>query len=331
MKAAIATRYGSPEESLRVGDAPKPGPDAGEVLIRVEAATVSAGDTEIRQMAFPWYFGLGLRAYFGFFRPRRPLILGQDLAGSVEAAGSGVTKFKPGDRVMAFTGLKLGGHAEYACLPADDDKHEYLVAPAPEGWSAAEATTLPFAAFEAIFFVDKAGVKPGDEVLIVGGGGSIGTFAIQIARARGARVTAVDRADKHAMMREIGADHVLDVGVRDYSEGGARQFDSVIGITARTPFGRSVRALRRGGVIVLANPWINLLIRGLIARITSGKRLRLGAAGHAPADLAKVEALVADGALKPVIGETFALDDIVAAHRYAESAGKTGNVVLKIG
>jgi NADPH:quinone reductase-like Zn-dependent oxidoreductase len=326
MKAAIWTAYGPPGV-IEIRDVPLPEPKPGEVRIRVEATSVTAGDFEMRALRLPWYLAVPIRLYAGLFRPKRVRVLGQELAGTVDKVGDRVTRFKPGDKVFAATGMRLGGQAQYIVMreaPPDG-----MLALRPPSLAAEEAACLPFAAFEARHLLEKAAIVPGEKLLVVGAGGSIGTFAIQIAKARGAEVTAVDRAAKHEMLRSIGADHVVDAAAASYGKRGS--FDVAIDVVGRGTFGRGLRALRRGGRYVSGNPRFTLLYRALWARLVSGKRILVGTARHRPEALAEIEGLVAGDRLKPVIGRSFALSDIVAAHRYAESGDKIGNVVVKCG
>lgn len=347
MKAAVLTAYGPPEV-LRIEELPTPEPKAGELRIRVEASTVTAGDVELRAMKLPFLFRVAFRIYLGILKPRRKVILGQELAGTVDAVGEGVSKFAVGDKVMARTGISLGGNAEFICLPESSTMS--MVAARPASLSAEEAAAIPFAAFEAHYFMRKANVRPGERVLVVGAGGSIGTYAVQIARAMGAEVTAVDGVAKHRMLRELGAETVEPSAARydpratrarsagsatapaaNDDAAAASGFDVVFDVVGRRTFGRGYRALRRGGRFVSANPRFNLLFRALWARLAGGKRTIVGSAESTPAALAEIETLIASGKLKPVIGRSFALDDIVEAHRYAESGEKIGNVVVRSG
>lgn len=343
MKAAIWTRYGPPEV-LEVQDVPTPEPKAGEVRIRVEATTVTAGDAEMCSLSFPWYFSLPMRIFAGWRRPKRIRTLGQELAGTIDAVGDGVMRFKPGDKVFAATGMKLGGQAEYAILP--ESPPDGMLAPRPASLSAEEAAAVPFAAFEARHFLAKAGLRAGERLLIIGAGGSIGTYAVQIAKAAGAEVTAVDRPAKHAMLKEIGADRVLDAAAESYrprrQRGAATAiaanddraeagFDAVFDVVGPRTFARGIRALRRGGRYVSANPGIRMLLAGLWTRLVLGKRVILGSAKHTPEALSEISDLIGTGKVKPVIGRSFALADIVAAYRYAGSPEKSGNVVVRCG
>ncbi len=304
-----------------------PEPQPGQVRIRVEATTVTAGDCEMRALKLAWYIALPMRIYTGWWRLKRIQILGQELAGTIDKLGDGVTRFKPGDAVFAATGLRLGGNAEYVVIP--EAPHEGMLALRPAGLTAEEAGAVPFAAFEAIHFLKKAAIQPGEKMLIIGAGGSIGTYAVQIAKSMGAEVTAVDRASKHEMLLKTGADHVVDASEASYGERGS--YDVLLDVVGKWTFGRGFRALRRGGRYTSANPKFTLLFRALWARLVTGKRVIVGTAKHTPEALAEINALIEEGKLKPVIGRRFKLEEIVAAHRYAESSEKVGNVVVKVG
>jgi NADPH:quinone reductase-like Zn-dependent oxidoreductase len=343
MRAAIWTRYGPPDV-LEVQEVPTPEPKPGEVRIRVEATTVTSGDCEMCALRFPWYFALPMRIFVGWRHPKRVKSLGQELAGTIDAVGEGVTKFKAGDKVFAATGMKLGGQAEYAILP--ESPEDGMLAPRPASLTAEEAAAVPFAAFEARHFLAKAAIRPGEKILIIGAGGSIGTYGVQIAKASGAEVTAVERPAKHAMLKEIGADHVLDADAESYGprrrRGAATAiaanddradagFDVAFDVVGPRTFSRAVGALRRGGRYVSANPSFTMMMRGLWVRLIAGKRVIFGTAKHTPEALSEIGELIETQRLKPIIGRTFALDDIAAAYRYAGSGEKTGNVVVRLG
>ncbi len=324
MKAAIWTAYGPPE-TIEIRGVALPEPKAGEVRIKVEASTVTAGDTEMRTLKFPWYLRLPIRLYIGWRKPKRLTILGQEYAGIIDKLGDGVTKFKVGDKVFASGVMpRLGGHAEYAVAPAIVE--DGLLERRPEVLTAEEAAAVPFAAFEAYYFLNKAKLRAGERILIVGAGGSIGSYAVQIAKAWGASVTAVDRVPKHAKLREIGADEVLD----PTADWGRAAYDIALDVVGVRTYHRTIRAVRRGGRYVSSNPRFMLLFRALWARFASGKRVIVGTANHRPEAITAVNALIESGAIRPVIGRTFTLDEIVEAHRYAGSSEKIGNVVIRV-
>jgi len=203
MKAIVWTGYG-PADVLKLQEVEKPAPRDNEVLIRVHAATVTMGDCEARRLKFPLWIRLPLQIYPGLWRPERIKILGQELAGEIEAVGGQVTRFKVGDPVFAPTFFRFGAYAEYACLP-----ETYLVCK-PAHLSYKEAATIPAGGINGLHFLRAGSVQPGQRVLINGAGGSIGTFAVQIARSLGAEVIGVDSSEKLDMLRSIGADRVID-------------------------------------------------------------------------------------------------------------------------
>jgi len=325
MKAIVCTAYGGPDV-LKLEEVKKPRPKDGEVLVRIHATTVSRADCEIRRFEFPAWIWLPLRLAFGVVRPR-VRILGQELAGEVEALGDGATSFAPGDRVYGTTGIGLGAYAEYVCVGGR--RAGSVVAPMPAAMSYAEAAAVPYGAMEALRFLRKAGVGAGQRILIIGAGGSFGAYAVQLAKHAGAEVVAVDGAGKLAMLREIGADQVIDYTERDFTDG-AGDFDIVFDVICRAPFGRVVRLLRPGGRYVLANPHTAQLIRGLWTSLTGDKKVIFGSGAATGEHLRAVTELVEAGALRPVIDRQYPLEQMAEAHRYAETEQKKGNIVIVV-
>ncbi|MCX6373743.1 MAG: NAD(P)-dependent alcohol dehydrogenase [Actinobacteria bacterium] len=255
-------------------------------------------------------------------------ILGQEFAGKVETLGDGVTAFAPGDRVYGTTGIGLGAYAEYVC--AGGRRAGSVVAPMPAAMSYAEAAAVPYGAMEALRFLRKGGIAAGQRILIIGAGGSFGTYAIQLAKHAGAEVVAVDSAGKLEMLRAIGADQVIDHTKGDFADG-AGDFDIVFDVIGRASFGRVVRLLRPRGRYVVANPHTAQFIRGLWASLTGDKKMIFSSGTVRDEHLRAVTELVETGALRPVIDRRYPLEQMAEAHRYADTEQKRGNIVIVVG
>lgn len=322
MKAAIWTRYGPPEV-LEIMEVPVPIPRHNEVLIRIHASTVTAGDCEMRRFDLPAWIWLPLRLYMGIRKPRIK-ILGQELAGEIEATGKEVTRFKKGDRVFAPTTMRLGAHAEFVCLPAN-----FAITLTPAGIGDEEAAAIPTGGLNALHFVRKAGIQAGEKVLVNGAGGCIGTFAVQMAKALGAEVTCVDSAAKLDTLRSLGADHVIDYEREDFTQNG-EHYDVIIDVVCKTPVSRCMRSLRPKGRYVAGNPGPGTLLHGLWTALGNGKKVINALAPYQPRDLDHLAGLVERGTIRPVLDKRFPLEQIVEAHRYVESGRKTGSVVITI-
>ena len=325
MKAVICTAYGSPDV-LKIIELEKPIPKDGEVLIRIHATTVTRADCELRRFSFPGWIWLPLRLWFGLLKPR-VRVLGQEFAGQVEAVGKGVTSFAPGDRVFGTTGIDLGAHAEYICLREHSDTGE--LAKIPANTTYAEAAAVPYGGCEALRFLRKGNIQGGQQVLIIGAGGSFGTFAVQLAKFFGAEVTAVDSAGKLDTLRSIGADHGIDYAERDFTAVG-EDYDLIFDVVCRVPLSRLLRVLRTKGRALLANPQTSHLIRGLWTSSTSTKKVTFGVVSGSNEDLPFLGELIEAGKLRPVIDRRYALDEIAEAHRYAETEQKKGNIVIMV-
>jgi len=321
MKAVIWTTYGGPDV-LQLREIAKPVPKDNEVLIKVHAATVTAGDCEVRALKIPILYRLPLRLYVGFAKPQRLTILGQELAGEIAAVGKAVTRFKPGDQVFAATLLRFGAYAEYACLP-----ETYPIVLKPANMSYAEAATIPTGGVNGLHFLQKANLQAGERLLINGAGGSIGTYALQIAKAWGAEVTCVDSTPKLAMLRALGADYVIDYTQTDFTQNG-ETYDVIIDVVGKSPFSRSIQSLKPSGRYVLGNPTLPGTIRGWWTSMTTPKQVISTVADYKMEAIIFLKELIEAGKLKAVIDKSYPLAQVVEAHRYVEQGHKTGNLVI---
>jgi NADPH:quinone reductase-like Zn-dependent oxidoreductase len=326
MKAIVCTAYGGPDV-LKLEEVEKPRPKDDEVLVRIHATTVSRADCEIRRFEFPAWIWLPVRLAFGVVRPR-VRILGQEFAGEVESLGDGPPSFAPGDRVYGTTGIGLGAYAEY--VRVGGRRAGSVVAPMPAAMSYAEAAAVPYGASEALRFLRKAGIGAGQRILIIGAGGSFGTYAVQLAKHAGTEVVAVDSTGKLEMLREIGADQVIDYAERDFTDD-AGTFDIVFDVVCRAPFGRVVRLLRPRGRYVLANPRTSHFIRGLWTSLTGNKKVIFSSGTGTGEHLRAVTDLIEAGELRPVIDRQYPFEQMAEAHRYAETEQKKGNIVIVVG
>jgi len=322
VKAVIWTSYGPPEV-LCLREVEKPVPKDGEVLVRIFATSVFAGDCELRKFDFPFSFWLPLRFMFGLFKPRLR-IMGQELAGVVEAVGRDVDGFGEGDEVFAPAATTLGAYAEYLCLPST-----HPIALKPANISFAEAATVPVGGLNALHFLRKAAVKAGDRVLIAGAGGGIGTIAVQLAKGVGANVTAVDHPDKLTVLRNLGADHVIDYTREDFTKNG-EHYDVIIDIVGRSPYSRSVNSLAINGRYVLGNPRLAGMLRALLTSLTGSKKVIVAVAPYRKADLEYLGKLIEEGKVRAVIDRTWPLEKITEAHAYVDSGRKTGSVAITV-
>jgi len=326
MKAIIWTDYGAPDV-LQLQEVEKPTPKDNEVLIKVHAATVTAGDCEMRSLKFPLILSLPMRLYVGVTKPKRITILGQELAGEIEAVGKDVTLFKEGDQVFGTLGFRLGAYAEYNCVP--EECEDGVLALKPANLTYAEAAAAPTGGLEALHFLRKANVRRGQKILINGAGGSIGTFGIQLSKFFGAQVTAVDSAGKLDMLRSIGADHVVDYTQEDFTQSG-ETYDVIFDVVGKSPFSRSIKSLEPNGCYLIANPKPLNMVRGLWTSKTSSKKVIFEMADRKAEDLLFLKELVEAGEIKSVIDRCYPLEQTAEAHRYVETGQKKGNVIITV-
>jgi len=328
MKAIVWTKYGSPD-GLQLKELEKPVPKDDQILVKIHATTITAGDCEMRRLELPLGLSFPVRIYAGLINPKRIPILGQELAGVVEAVGANVKSYKVGDQVFGTTGFGFGAYAEYICLPEKPDDAQGTLAPRPSNLTYEEAAAVPTAGFEALHFLRKADIQPGRKVLIVGAGGSIGTFAIQLARHFGAEVTGVDSTEKMDMLRSIGANYVIDYTKDDYTRNG-ETYDLIIDVVGRRGVSRRLKLLKPGGYYFLAYAGLSHILLSLWTSVTSKKKLKIESSSQRKEDLMFLKELLEAGKLKPVIDKSYPLEQVPEAHRYVETGGKKGNVVIVI-
>jgi NADPH:quinone reductase-like Zn-dependent oxidoreductase len=320
MKAVTYYEYGSPD-LLKLEEVQKPTPKDNEVLIKIHAASVNRSDWE-SLIGQPLYARIG-----GLFKPGNH-IMGSDVAGIIEAVGKDIKQFKPGDQVFGLMMNYGGGFAEYAC------KSEQALALKPADMTFEEASAIPQAAFIALQGIrDKGKVQPGQKVLINGGGGGAGVFAIQLAKMAGAEVTGVDNAEKLDLMRSLGADHVIDYQKEDFTKNG-KQYDLILDLIAQRSVFAYRRALKPNGTYYLAGGFVStmfqILLLGPWIRKTTSKNIRILAVQTDSKDLIYITELIQSGKIKLVIDKHYKFEETAAALRYLGEGHVRGKIVITV-
>ncbi len=305
MKAVICTKYGPPEV-LQTKEVEKPTPKDNEVLIKVHATTAHIGDTRIRR-ADPFL----VRLIFGLTRPRKISILGMEVSGVIEEIGNDVRRLQKGDEVFAFTGWGFGGYAEYICLPAQTEHGKVekrgLVERKPGNLSFEEAATIPAGALTTLKVFQKMNLKKDQRVLINGASGSLGTYALQFARDKGAKITGICSSENFDLVRSLGADHLIDYNKEDITAMND-DFDIIYDAVGKLSRSKCKNLLKKNGQFITTN----------------------GLGKIDPGDLNSLKKMIEKGKLRPIIDRTYPLDQIVEAHRYVDKGHKKGNVAINI-
>ncbi len=321
MKIATYNTYGPPEV-VRIEEVAKPVPANNEVLIKIYASTISAGDWRARSLEMPAGFGMLGRLVFGVFGPRNK-ILGTELSGVIEAVGSDVTQFAVGDAVIAYT--ENGCHAEYRTVPEDGG-----IVPKPESLSFEQGAALSFGGVTALDFLQEYGeISTGETVLVNGASGSVGSACVQLAKHFGAIVTGVSSKKNHDLLGALGADFVIDYAQEDFTSG-HKVYDIVVDCVGNAPWDQSKRVLSKTGRLLLVAGSLSDMLRASFVSKKHGEKLVSGVSMGNRDKLVALMKIVEAGAFMPVIDRVYPLQDIVDAHAYVDSGRKCGNVVISM-
>jgi NADPH:quinone reductase-like Zn-dependent oxidoreductase len=319
MRAAVRTRYGPPEV-VRISDVPAPVVGPKELRVAVHATTVNR--TDCGTLAANPFF---IRAFRGLVHPRAK-ILGNEFAGVVEAVGPGVTSFSEGDRVFGYS-PRFGAHAELVCVPEHG-----MVAAIPGGMSFQDVAPGTEGAHYALSIIRKAGIRSGQDVLVYGATGAIGSAAVQLLADIGARVVAVCGTAGVDLVRGLGAERVIDRETVDYTQDEQR-YDAVFDAVGKSSLGRVRRLLKPSGLFLTTDlgPWSQNLVLPLATRLSRGRRVMIPLPIETQEIVEYLRERIADGRFRPVVDRSFPLERIVEAYRYVESGNKVGNVVITVG
>ncbi len=323
MKAVVCTKYGPPEVLKHI-EIDRPEPKNNEVLVKIHATSVTAADYRVRSFMVPPAFWIPARLMVGIRKPRKP-ILGMELSGEIESIGKDVKKFKKGDKVFAATLETFGAYAEYKCFHEDDP-----IALKPTNISFREAAVIPIGARTAYhYLINKANLQAGQKVLIYGASGSVGTYAVQLAKYFGAEVTGVCSTTNLELVKSLGADRVFDYTRERFTEN-FQTYDIIFITVDKCPFEVCRIALKENGSYLnIGRPIPSLQM--LWMSLTSNKKIVVGETSSPKAeDLNILKSIVERGRLKPVIDRSYTLDQIVEAHGYAGRGHKKGNVVITV-
>ena len=325
LKAILHSQYGPPD-LLQLREVEKPTPRDNEVLIAIHATTVSTGDCNMRNFTFVTRSMLPFaKLTFGIGRPWKARVLGTELAGEVESLGKDVKKFKKGDRIVASTGMAGGGHAQYACLP-----EQGALAIKPDSLSWEEAVAIPFGANAALYFLRDLGkIRAGQELLIIGASGAIGSAGVQLAKHFGATVTGVCSGANAELVRFLGADKVIDYTREDFTKD-VKTYDLIFDVVGGTTFDRCQNSLKPNGVFLQNIMELTDIARVLWTSIASRKKIKGGVAINNVKRMGFIAELATAGKLRPVIDRSYTLEQTSEAFEYVEQGHKKGNVVITV-
>ncbi|WP_430973143.1 NAD(P)-dependent alcohol dehydrogenase [Sunxiuqinia rutila] len=323
MKAIAYKRYGGPEV-LELVEVEKPSPKAHEVLVKIQATTVTTTECYFRQGK-----PLMTRLFTGLVKPKINR-LGEELAGKIEAVGQEVQRFKKGDLVFGTAGPEFGANAEYICLP-----EEGVLAPKPAGISPEEAAASVDGFLTALPFLRDTGkIKPGQRVLIYGASGSVGSSAVQLAKYFGAEVTAVCSSTNIELVKSLGADKAIDYSAEDFTQNG-QTYDIILDAVGKIRFPQVKKVLSPNGTFLEVAIGLGVLPNVLWTSLVGKQKVKIAATGLRPPkerakDLLLLKELLETGQVKPVIDRTYALEQIAQAHTYVDQGHKKGNVAIVV-
>jgi NADPH:quinone reductase-like Zn-dependent oxidoreductase len=324
VRAITYSRYGPPEV-LELSEVERPVPARNEILVRVHAVEVTKADCEMRSFRFAVrWFALPLRLAFGISRPRRR-ILGSYFSGEIAELGANVSGFRVGDAVYGATRLRLGAYAEYLAVPAS-----YTVVPRPATMSHAEAAAVPLGGLNALHFMRRARLAPGDRILINGAGGSIGAHALQIAKGMGAIVTCVDKAEKAEMLRQLGCGDFIDYRRETFAARG-RRWDVIFDMVPGSDYSACLRALAPDGRYLSGNPRLVVMLRAILTTLFTRRSASFAFAGESPGELRDLSAMIEAGEIMPIVDRVLPMEQIRQAHRLVETEQRQGAIVLAVG
>ncbi len=323
MKAIICTKYGPPEV-LKIIEIDKPVPKENEILVKIFATTVTIADSRVRGFKVPISFWLPARIALGLRKPKKS-VLGMEFSGVIETVGSTVSRFKKGDQIFGNTGHStFGAYAEYCCM-----SENACIAIKPENISFEEASAITFGGITALQFLRKGNIKQGDKVLIYGASGSVGTYAVQLAKYFGAEVTGVCSTGNLEMVRSLGAAKMIDYTTTNFSESGEK-YDVIFDTVGKASISGTIKSLKPFGryIHAVTSPGTEIRIR---LNLLMGNKKLIG--GTFTPDIEQInflKTLVEEGKIKPVIDRIYPFEQIIEAHRYVDLGHKKGNVVITL-
>ena len=319
LRAVVFEKYGPPEV-LQIKEVEKPSPKENEILVKIHASSVTAADWRMRKPD-PFL----ARMMNGLLKPKKFNILGIELAGEIEAVGSKVTKFKPGDQIFGTTGFTFGAYADYVCIPEDGS-----ISHKPTNLDYGESAVVPVGMDTALFFLRTQGnIQSDQKILIYGASSSVGSYAVQLAKYYGAEVTAVCSASNHGWVKKLGADKLIDYRTEDFTQN-EETYDAIFDAVGKLSLFGSMKSLKEGGVFLDAVHMMRRSVQAKFATMRRNKKILGGTATGLVEDLVFMRELVEAGKIKPIIDRRYPLNEIADAHRYVETGRKKGNVIITV-